>query len=130
MCLHLVVRDGVDQPMSVALGCCTMIKSLAATFSVCVAYVRFGVFHELEIVFDALVLCLRETETLLYSFFVPVESRARSIEFRLNLPLLDACDEKRMRMRYACAVIATDLEPIHPANPVAPVAYKVIFEPV
>ena len=39
MCLHLVVVDRFDQPMPVALGCCTIINWLAATISVCVAYV-------------------------------------------------------------------------------------------
>ena len=39
MCLHLVVMDRVDQPMSVALGCCTTINWLAATIPACVAYV-------------------------------------------------------------------------------------------
>ena len=59
MCLHLVVMDRVDQPMSAAdrvdqpmsaadrvdqpmsaaLGCCTKINWLEATISVCVAYV-------------------------------------------------------------------------------------------
>ena len=39
MCLRLVVMDRVDQPMSAALGCCTIINWLAATISVCVAYV-------------------------------------------------------------------------------------------
>ena len=39
MCLHLVVMDRVDQSMSVALGCCTIIHWLAATISVCAAYV-------------------------------------------------------------------------------------------
>ena len=39
MCLHLVVMDRVDQPMPVALGWCTIINGLAATISVCVAYV-------------------------------------------------------------------------------------------
>ena len=39
MCLHLVVMDRVDQQMSVALACCTTINWLAATISVCVAYV-------------------------------------------------------------------------------------------
>ena len=43
--------------------------------------VRGRVLHELEVVFNALVLCLRETETLMYSSFIPVESRVRSIVF-------------------------------------------------
>ena len=37
--VRLVVMDRVDQPMPVALGCCTTIIWLAATISVCVAYV-------------------------------------------------------------------------------------------
>ena len=37
MCLYLVVMDRVDQPMPVALGCCTIINWLVATVSVCVA---------------------------------------------------------------------------------------------
>ena len=42
--------------------------------------VRGRIFHELEVVvFNALVLCLRETETLMYFSFIPVEGRARSI---------------------------------------------------
>ena len=42
MCLHLVVMERVEQPMSVALGCCT-INRLGATIPVCVAYVvRFS----------------------------------------------------------------------------------------
>ena len=44
--------------------------------------VRGRIFHELEVVFNDLVLlCLRGTETLMYSSFIPVESRARSIVF-------------------------------------------------
>ena len=43
--------------------------------------VRGRIFHELEVVFDSLVLCLRGTETLMYSSFIPVESRARPIVF-------------------------------------------------
>ena len=39
MCLHLVVMERVDQPMSIALGCCTIIDWLAATISVRVAWV-------------------------------------------------------------------------------------------
>ena len=39
MCLHLVVMNRVDQLVSVTLGCCTVINWLAATISVCVAYV-------------------------------------------------------------------------------------------
>ena len=73
--------DRVDQPMLVALGCCTIINWLAATISVCVAYVRGRIFHELGVVFNALVLCLMGIETLMYSSFIPVESRARSIVF-------------------------------------------------
>ena len=38
-CLNLVVMHRVDQPMSVTLGCCTIINWLAATISVCVAHV-------------------------------------------------------------------------------------------
>ena len=79
MCLHLVM-DRVDQPMSVALGRCTIINWLAATVSVCVAY-RGRISHELEVVFNALALCLRGTETLMHSSFIPVERRARSIVF-------------------------------------------------
>ena len=37
--LALGVMDRVDQPMSVAVGCCTIVNWLAATISVCVAYV-------------------------------------------------------------------------------------------
>ena len=37
--------------------------------------VRGRVFHdELEVVFNALILCSRGTETLMYSSFMPVES--------------------------------------------------------
>ena len=80
MCLHLVVMDRVDQPMSVALGCRTIMNWSAATVSVCVAYVVGFPMNELEVVvFNALVLCLRGTKTLIYSSFIPVESRARSI---------------------------------------------------
>ena len=43
--------------------------------------VRGRIFHELEVVFNALVLCLMGTETLMYSSFIPVESRARSVVF-------------------------------------------------
>ena len=40
MCLHVVVMDRVDQPISVALGRCTIIINwLAATSSVCGVYV-------------------------------------------------------------------------------------------
>ena len=42
--------------------------------------VRGKIFHQLEVVFNALVLCLRATETLMYSF-IPVENRARLIVF-------------------------------------------------
>ena len=53
--------------------------------------VRGKVFNELEVVFNALVLCLRGTETLMYSSFIPVQSRARSIVLPPNPPLRDAC---------------------------------------
>ena len=43
--------------------------------------VRGKIFHELEVVFNDLVLCLRGTDTLMYSLYIPVESRARSIAF-------------------------------------------------
>ena len=39
------------------------------------------IIHELEVVLNALVQCLRGTETLMYSSIIPVESRARSIVF-------------------------------------------------
>ena len=40
--------------------------------------VRSGIFHELEVEFNALeLLCLRVTKTLMYSSFIPVENRAR-----------------------------------------------------
>ena len=71
-----------SQSMSVALGCCTIIDWLAGGNNfVCMAYVRGRIIHELEVVFNALVLCLRGTETLMYSSFIPVENRARSIVF-------------------------------------------------
>ena len=35
--------------------------------------VRSRIFHELEVVFNALVLCLTGTETLMYSSFILVE---------------------------------------------------------
>ena len=61
VCIYLVVMDRVDQPMPVALGCCTIINRLAATISVCVAYVvGFSMSWSYS---SALVLCLRETET-------------------------------------------------------------------
>ena len=63
---------------------------MATTISVCVAYVRGRILHELEVVFNALVLCLRGTETLANSSFIPVESRARSIVFLPELPRLDS----------------------------------------
>ena len=75
ICSHLVVMDRVDQPMSVALGC-AIINWLAATISVYICGVRVRIFHELELVFNALVLCLRGTETLMHSSFILVESRA------------------------------------------------------
>ena len=40
--------------------------------------VRDMIFQELGAVFNAVVLRLRGTETLMYSLFIPVESRARS----------------------------------------------------
>ena len=43
--------------------------------------VRGRIFHELEVVFNALVLCLRGAKTLMHSSFIPVETRARSIVF-------------------------------------------------
>ena len=44
--------------------------------------VRGRIFHGLEIVFNAVVLCLRGTETLMYSSFIRIENRARSIVFQ------------------------------------------------
>ena len=38
--------------------------------------VRGRSFHELAVVFNPLVLCFRGIETLMYSSFIPVESRA------------------------------------------------------
>ena len=39
---------------------------------------RGKIFHELEVVFKAFVLlCLRGTETLMYSLFIPIEIRTR-----------------------------------------------------
>ena len=57
-------------------------------FGVC--GVRGRIFHELEVVFNDLVLCLRGTETFMYSSFIPVESRARSIVF-LPEPSTTSC---------------------------------------
>ena len=74
MCLHLVVMDRVDQPMSDALGCCTIFNWLAATINFGIYSVRGRIFHELEVVFNALVLCFRGTENLMYSSFIPIES--------------------------------------------------------
>ena len=76
--------DRVDQLMSAALGCCTMTTWLAATISVCMCDVRGRIFHELEVVFNALGLCLRAAETLMYFSFIPVKSRARSIVLPLE----------------------------------------------
>ena len=42
---------------------------------------RGRIFNELEVVLNALALCLKGTETLMYSSVIPVESRARSIVF-------------------------------------------------
>ena len=47
-------RDRVGQPMSVALGCCTIINWLAATIWVCMCGVRGKIFHELEVVLNTL----------------------------------------------------------------------------
>ena len=43
--------------------------------------VRGRIFHELEVVFNALVLCLRGTEPWMYSSCIPLKSRAGSIVF-------------------------------------------------
>ena len=65
--------------MSVALGCCTIFFWLAAT-TFGISGARGRISHELEVlkVFNALVLCLRGTETLTYSSFILVEGRVRS----------------------------------------------------
>ena len=43
--------------------------------------VRGRIYNELDVVFNALVLCTRGTQTLMYSSFTHVECRARSIVF-------------------------------------------------
>ena len=81
--------------------------------------IRGRIFHELEVVLNALVLCLRGTETLMYPSLIPVESTARSTVFPPDPPLLDACGQKRMCIWYVCTIIAADLEQIQPANQMA-----------
>ena len=80
MCLHLVVMDRAGQPKSVALGC-TIINWLAATISVCVAYVEGFSMGWSQCSTLCLVLCLRRSERLMYSSFISVERRARSTVF-------------------------------------------------
>ena len=80
MCLHLVVIDRVDQPNAGRSWMLYNMKLVGGNnFGMC--GVRGRIFHELEVVFNALILCLRRTETLMYSSFIPVESRASSIVF-------------------------------------------------
>ena len=67
--------------------------------------VRGRIFHELEVVFNALVLlCLRGTETLMHSSFFPVESRARSIVFSPE-PATIRCMRSEM---YVCMICVYD----------------------
>ena len=62
------------------------------------------IFHELEVVLNALVVCLRGTETLMYSSFIPVESRARSIVFQPE-PATSWCMWSGM---YVCIICVYD----------------------
>ena len=66
--------------------------------------VRGRVLHELEVVFNALVLCLRGTTTLTYSSFIPVESRAGSIVFPSE-PATTSCMWSGM---YVCMICMYD----------------------
>ena len=53
MCLYLVVMDRVDQPMPVALACCTIIIGGGNNFGMC--GVRGRIVHEIEVVKDTIV---------------------------------------------------------------------------
>ena len=81
MCLHLVVMGRVEQPMTVALECCIMIYWLGATILVCMAYVIGLSMGWMSCLTRWLVLWLSGTEALMYSSFILVESRARSVVF-------------------------------------------------
>ena len=50
--------------MSVALGCCTIGWPRVGGNNFGICRVRGGIYHELEVVFNALVLCLKETKNL------------------------------------------------------------------
>ena len=79
--MHLVVMDRVDQPINASRSWMLYNNLLVGGNNFGVCGVRGRIFHELEVVFNALVLCLRRTETLMYSSFSPVEVRARLIVF-------------------------------------------------
>ena len=82
MCLHLVLVDRVDQRMSAALTWRLYNNYLDGGNNFGMCRVRGKIFHELEVVFNALVLCMRGTKNLLiFSSFIPVKSRARWIVF-------------------------------------------------
>ena len=53
--------------------------------------VRGRIFHELEVVFKALVLCLKGTETLMYSSFVKISKFANNL----------VCSNRPVRLREA-----------------------------
>ena len=86
--------------------------------------VRGRIFHELEVVHNALVwyCAWGEPKPLMCSSCIPVESTARLMVFPPE-PATTSCMWPEMYVCLICVctckIIATDLEPIHPANQMA-----------